>query len=272
MIRLIGIDLDGTLLDKKGELPEENILAARFAWEKGALPVICTGRMYATALKFRDALGVVTPMVVCNGGEIRKSDLQVLRRDVLHMSDVELGLETAAKYGLCPIMSDGERMFLEAPLRHRAMEVYGEAFDEFEHFEYPDDKSAMLRIAEKNGAVKIVFATTDADALFGARIFLLSREQTRYAVTSSWTRSMDMIGAESSKGAALLRIAESMGIGREEIMAIGDHENDLSMFEIAGVSVAMGNADQLVKDKATFVTMKNDELGFVAAIRKVFCD
>ena len=71
-----------------------------------------------------------------------------------------------------------------------------------------------------------------------------------------------------SKGRAVKELAEKMGIGPDQVMTVGDFDNDLSMIEYAGYGIAMGNATPKVKAAAKYVTLTNDEDGVAAAIRK----
>ena len=77
----------------------------------------------------------------------------------------------------------------------------------------------------------------------------------------------EVLNKEASKGAAVANLAQHLGIDQDEIMAIGDNENDLSMIEYAGFGVAMGNAVPLVKEAANVVTKTNEEHGVAEAIK-----
>ncbi len=87
-------------------------------------------------------------------------------------------------------------------------------------------------------------------------------------VTSSIPNNLEINAAGADKGSALLRLAEFLGIGREETMAFGDGENDLSMLRAAGLGVAMENGEEQVKQAADFVTVSNNDAGVASAIRK----
>ncbi|MGL5244586.1 MAG: HAD-IIB family hydrolase, partial [Sarcina sp.] len=87
-------------------------------------------------------------------------------------------------------------------------------------------------------------------------------------VVSSSLNNFEIMAEGTSKGKAVKALAERLGVKREEIMCIGDSENDLSMIEYAGVGIAMGNALDMLKEKATFVTKSNNEHGVARAIEK----
>ena len=87
-------------------------------------------------------------------------------------------------------------------------------------------------------------------------------------ITSSWADNYELMPQGVSKGRAVKELAEKMGIGPDQVMTVGDFDNDLSMIEYAGYGTAMGNATPKVKAAAKYVTLTNDEDGVAAAIRK----
>lgn len=87
-------------------------------------------------------------------------------------------------------------------------------------------------------------------------------------ITSSWADNYELMPRGVSKGRAVQELAEQMGIGPDQVMTLGDFDNDLSMIEYAGFGTAMGNASPRVKAAAKYVTLTNDEDGVAAAIRK----
>lgn len=88
-------------------------------------------------------------------------------------------------------------------------------------------------------------------------------------VTSSWWDNIEIVPRSASKGSALQALAKSLNIPMDEVMVFGDSDNDLSMLKAAGVSVAMGNANERVRASARFETLTNDAQGVAAAIRAI---
>jgi Cof subfamily protein (haloacid dehalogenase superfamily) len=93
---------------------------------------------------------------------------------------------------------------------------------------------------------------------------------TRLGITSSDSMLLDIIAAGADKGTGVQNLARLMGLDKEEICVFGDYHNDIPMFEAAGFSVAMGNAEDEVKNRATVITGSNDEDGVALAINKYF--
>jgi len=109
----------------------------------------------------------------------------------------------------------------------------------------------------------------DEPAILDAAIARLPQTfRDKYTTVKSSPFYFEILNKEASKGAAVANLAQHLGIKQEEIMAIGDNENDLSMIEYAGLGVAMGNAVPLIKEAANVVTATNDEHGVAEAIKK----
>lgn len=89
------------------------------------------------------------------------------------------------------------------------------------------------------------------------------------SISSSMYNNLEVNAKGADKGSALLWLADYLGIDREETMSFGDGENDIPMIQAAGIGVAMENALDTVKAAADMITLKNDEDGVAAAIRKI---
>lgn len=87
-------------------------------------------------------------------------------------------------------------------------------------------------------------------------------------VVSSWTNNFEIMAKGTSKGRAVEKLTKILGISKDEVICIGDSENDLSMIEFAGLGVAMGNADDIIKEKANYVTDTNVNSGVGKVIEK----
>ena len=117
-----------------------------------------------------------------------------------------------------------------------------------------------------DGALKVVTFIPDRDKV--ARVRSAMEKIDGLEINSSWWDNLEMLEAGVHKGAALRALAERLNLPMEQVMAIGDNENDLSMFEVAGLSVAMGNGTDRAKESADWVTLTNEEDGVAHAIEK----
>ena len=257
------MDLDGTLLKKDGTVHPENGAMIREAQRRGALCVIATGRATGNALaKVRQA-GLVCPVSAMNGTQLTDEEGRVLashpmsaeaaaavervlasdradyvlmgekrictsREDFYHHSELEYGPEMRKKG--CVFLWGKEKLRLEAEK--------GPVYKYYVcHMEDPE------RLLERVGAVEGL------------------------TLTRSGRDNLEIMTAGRDKGTGIGELAALRGIGREEIMAVGDEMNDLPMIRYAGFGVAMGNADDKVKAAAAFVTASNEEAGVARAIR-----
>ena len=116
--------------------------------------------------------------------------------------------------------------------------------------------------------VKVVVFSQNLPLLDDLRAFVRDRCPDA-DVTSSWWDNIEIVPRSASKGSALQALAKSLNIPMDEVMVFGDSDNDLSMLKTAGVSVAMGNANERVRASARFETLTNDAQGVAAAIRAI---
>jgi len=269
MYKLIAIDLDGTLLDKNKTISNENSKAIKEACEKGIDVVICSGRIYKGAMIFARMLGLKSEVISCNGAIIRDSTTghtifskNIDVQDSLKILDF---LSNANVYYHAYVL---DTMFAKE-------RGYGTVFYENINMTMPDEHKIDLRsldgleeliVNEKKGVTKFVVASNNLEYLAEVR-----HKINCMADVSSMSSNYDnfeVVKKGVSKGDALRILCDIKDIKPGEVMAIGDNENDLSMFEFAGTSVAMGNASDYIKSCADFVTLSNDECGVAHAIYK----
>lgn len=267
--KLIAIDMDGTLLDKEEKVPEENREAIIRATEMGIKVVISTGRIFTSAVYYAKLVGVTTPIIACNGAYISEYDREnVLLQHPIRQEDMEKLIEVFEKNNLYYHFYDNKN-FYTTDLDYNSLKYY-----EWNKNQTKENKINInlvensIEFIKKNNieVYKIVIMDDDIE-----RINNIRKELSVYKnieIVSSWQGSLDIMYKGVSKGKALKELCNIYGINKEEVIAIGDNENDLSMLEFAGTSVAMGNGIDLVKEYADFVTETNDNNGVAKAIEK----
>jgi Cof subfamily protein (haloacid dehalogenase superfamily) len=272
-IRLLALDIDGTLLDPQFQISAANLASLRRAHQAGVEVVLGTGRRHMFALPVAEALGFDLWLISSNGavtkssrGELFHCDLlpaAVARRLVRHMGefrdhavltfDVEghgaLAIES------CETLNANIRRWMEKNAQ------YLQAVVPLEDALTTDPIQAMYcgPIARMKQA-EAHLATGD----FVSEITVL---KTQYEARDLCI--LDVLNKNCSKGHALKRWAEHRGYAREEVMAIGDNYNDLEMLEYAGIPFIMGNASEDLKADGFRVTLGNDQSGVAAAIETV---
>lgn len=269
--KLIAIDMDGTLLSNKHEIPEFNKEMIKKATQAGVKIAITTGRLFASARKYSDVIGVETPIISSNGAYIREKDREeVIYESNLSKKQFDEVLSVVRKYGFTVYMNTSDTVISEnvVPDDHayklvnnelddawKIKFVEGRRFEET-YEEFSNDILKFICIEERE----------NMDELMKAKEELSKFEDLE--VVSSWENNFEIMPAGTSKGTAVQRLAEILGIKQEEVICIGDSENDLSMIKYAGLGVAMGNAIDIVKENADYVTDTNSNAGVGKMIAK----
>ncbi|MBS4536594.1 HAD family phosphatase [Clostridium sp. D2Q-14] len=268
--KLIAIDMDGTLLDKEEKVSEKNKEAIKRATEKGVKVVISTGRIFTSAIYYAKLIGIMTPIIACNGAYISEYDREnVLLQHPINQEDMEKLIEIFEKNNLYYHFYDNEN-FYTTDLDYNSLKYYewNKKQKEENKININVLKNPVEYIKKNNVKVyKVVIMDEDIEKITNIREELSLYENIE--VVSSWHGSLDIMYKGVSKGKALKELCKIYGISREEVIAIGDNENDLSMLEFAGTSVAMENGIDLVKEYADIVTETNDNNGVAKAIEKL---
>ena len=263
-IRLIAIDLDGTLLTSKKTISSYNLAVLRRAVAAGIYITVSSGRRYADAMEFSEAIAPGQPIICSNGSMACTHDpFDVVYCECLSKAKLRAVVEVLEKekcyyHVYC---DDGSVMESRTanPGKKRKLNCYDYAGDVLSGDEMPKYVG--------DGALKVVCFTPDTEKL--VRIRAGMEKIGDLEINSSWWDNLEMLAQGVHKGAALRALAEKLNVPMEETMAFGDNENDLSMLSAAGLSVAMGNATDAVKEKADYVTDTNDEDGVGRAIAKL---
>jgi Cof subfamily protein (haloacid dehalogenase superfamily) len=273
-IRLLALDIDGTLTDPNFQVPARNIAALRAAHEAGIEIILATGRRHDYALPIAQELGFPIWLISSNGALIRSSDNETFFTD-------RLPARTAAE--LIQYMDE---------FRGHAVLTFDRSTN------VPGNDSLVLESADELNKtvsrwlqvnrpyIKFVSPLEDAltedplQAMYCGRVAVMERLQKRLnqaafldKITVMRTQYdhrdlciLDILNRDCSKGHALRRWAEERGLKPEQIMAIGDNHNDLEMLEFAGVAVVMGNASNELKQNGWMVTGSNEESGVAQAV------
>lgn len=274
VIRLIGIDVDGTLLDSRGHLPEANRSAIHDAVAAGIHVALVTGRSYPFARPVANPLPPAVTLIVSSGAVERSMDGAVLARRLLDRRVAEGILAATHPYrdhaALIFDRDDAnqvvfETMNWEHPGRKhywlRNQHLIGQVIP-LEHALVEDPIEVMF-----NGAAAAMRSLTESLRL-DARDFAVSLTEYVHRDFSL----VDITAPDATKGRALAWRAAQLGLARDEVMAVGDNFNDLEMLEYAGTPVVMANAVDGMKRPGWLVTGHQDESGLAQAIRRFALD
>lgn len=271
-IRLIALDLDGTLLDTRKRLSDENRAALSRAARAGIHIVPTTGRFLDGMPEAVKNLPFIRYAITINGAEV--ADRQT--GEELYQSNIPLAraLDLMCYLDTLPVIYDCYQDNAGWISEHLKAKIDGMVKDPHFRKMLHDLRKPVTElkafVAERGRDVqKIQFFIPTPEL----RLELLEKLPEMFpdlAISSSVSENIEVNAAGATKGKALLGLAERLGIPREGTMAFGDGLNDLSMLEAAGIGVAMENACVEAKAAADYITLSCDDHGVARAIEK-FC-
>jgi len=272
-VRLIAVDVDGTLLDSRGSVPEANRLAIEEALARGLHVALATGRSYPFARPIVSQLPSPLFLILSGGSVSRHGDGSPYSRRTLSRDVARRVLDFTREFrddaalifdrdGPGQIVSESmdwdavnrkgyyakNRRFIEQT-PHLEQALTEDPLEIMFNGGFQRMRELMAKLAKFPGADEISAAVTE----YEHRDFTL----------------VDVLAAGCSKASALAEWAADLGVSPREIMAVGDNFNDVEMLELAGVPVVMGNAVESLHERGWHRTLTQDEAGLAAAIRSL---
>ena len=275
MIKMIGLDLDGTFLDSNKHIPEENILAVSEALERGICVLPVTGRPFGAV---PEEILTCVPFRYCiaSGGACLY-DLKENKKIFEELIPAAFAEEVASALidagFLVNIFVDGTG-YINAHEHEAAIALAPtEASRNYMRlFRKPVPDIMEILRSSPRGIEKLTAASPRGeDGLFSRAEELrevLKPYESGLNIMYNTEINIEIQSDRAVKGGAMLRLGEMLGITQEETMAAGDSDNDLEMLETVRIGVAMENANDGVKAAADFITLDNDSAGVAYAIRK----
>ncbi len=259
--KLIAIDMDGTFLNSEKKIPNENINAVKKAIEMGVKVIIATGRSGKSLVDYKEEISFNSPYIVYNGCGVKFLDTDdYLQRYDLDFEIAKEVYEFGIKNNLNILVWADDKLYASGD--GKAHNFYrnhtGNQYTLFDDF----------NIFKDSGIHKVLFVD-EPKVISEIHNKFVDSNFNKASFTVSLPQMFECFSIEGSKGNALLEYAKSLGIKKDEIIAIGDGMNDLSMIEAVGMGVAMGNAFDVVKESAKFITKTNDENGVAYAIEQL---
>ena len=250
--KLIAIDMDGTLLTNDKKILEETKKSLLEAYENNVVICVSTGRAFPAIKKYVDDLDINIPLILYNGSRVRMSKDATLvynrvietavAKKVFDIINQNNGTCCFWKDDICYFNKDNEYTEYYRKLTtinpYIITDVYDDLFTNINKF--------------------IWFGTVDTLENVQKQI-LVNIEGINYF--KSHTNLLEIVPTDVSKGNTLKYLIETLGIVKEDVIAIGDDENDISMIKFAGLGIAMGNAKDTVKNIADYITDTNEENG-----------
>ncbi|MBN4056597.1 MAG: hydrolase Cof [Alkaliphilus sp.] len=262
MYKLLALDVDGTLLNSQGEVTDKTVKSIRELVSKGVLVLICTGRPTQGTVELFEKLGLKMPVIAYNGAKIVNLNTgAILHEQNLRGIDVKKIVEIGEELKTTIIIWSNNQLYTNT------MNDNVIAYKKLSGVEpiVIDDYVDIIQ----QGATKVLWIDeVEKIAEFQRLLDIRLDADVNYCTSKPYY--LEFIDKTVSKGRALSIICDKYELKREEIIAIGDGQNDITMLEFAGVGVAMGNSSQEVKDKADYITATNDEEGIALVIDKYF--
>ncbi|WP_084138999.1 Cof-type HAD-IIB family hydrolase [Halalkalibacter okhensis] len=281
-MKLIAIDMDGTLLGGSHEVTEENAQAVKEAQQLGVEVVVATGRDEKEARYPLKEAQITCPVISVNGAQFRDKNETLL-------STISISKETSKR--VFDLFATHDIYFELYTNKGTFTDNYGKAIqaviDFFISAGSDEDSKSLQAMAKERFDMGILSLTESYELLLKQedtvilKILAFEKDKQKLndvreklqeisdiAISASAPDNIEITNIGAQKGIAVQAYADKLGITMNEVMVIGDSFNDVSMFKIAGYKVAMGNAEKAIKDLADFVTKRNDEDGVAFAIRK----
>ncbi len=270
-IKLIALDLDGTLLNSNKELTSMSRAALYRAAEAGIHIVPTTGRFYGGMPEEIRQLPFVKYAVTINGAQV--ADVQsgevVYKAELPQKQAVEI-LEFLDEFPVIYDCYQDNDAWMTEKLKERIDEIVESLYYRkmLHELRKPVDELKKVLCERNRDVQKIQFFTNNPEV----RVFLMEELPKRFenlSITSSTPDNVEINCKDANKGQALLALAGYLGVKRGEILAFGDGLNDVTMLKEAGVGVAMANASAEVKKFADKITLSCDEDGVAYGIDEI---
>ncbi|WP_026882915.1 Cof-type HAD-IIB family hydrolase [Clostridium akagii] len=271
--KLMCIDMDGTLLNSKRVVSDANKNAIKKAHDLGVQIVIATGRVYSNAAFYSNLIGVKSPVIASNGAIIKeKLADKVIYKNELGIENLAKIIEVCNKHKLKLNLNTHNSIISSSRLiyvitKYLFLKSMMNSENGKLNISYVS-KPNLFKIIKENSKDIIKCEILDTSP---RRLEIAKKDFKKIVnleIVSSSKNNIEITSKSVSKGQAVKELAKYYNLKAEEIITIGDSQNDLSMIEYAGLGIAMGNGTELVKSKANYITDTNDNDGVAKAINK----
>lgn len=261
-MKAVALDLDGTLLNSRKEISEENKNILKKLSENGVEILIVTGRPYPITKKIAQSLEIPLTVICYNGARVMNLETdEIIFEKVLEKEQVLKIIEFCREYKkdlnlfqndiwyVEDLESDGTKYYK----KNSKLEPTLKSFDSFDSF-----KMIKSIIIDENEVLNRI--EKELKNILGNTVYY----------TYSQDKYLELLNKEVNKGMTLKRVLKNKGIEISECIAFGDAHNDLEMLELVGIGVAMGNAHEILKNRVQYITDTNDDNGVAKFLKKYY--
>ncbi|NBI12420.1 pyridoxal phosphatase [[Haemophilus] felis] len=266
--KVIAFDLDGTLLNSQGRILASSKNAIQHCIDKGMKVILVTGRHHTAAYPYYHELNLDSPMICCNGTYIyQPKDNQILSANPLSLEQAKTILKISQQYNIHLLMYSRDAMNYVVENDHM------QKLCQWVNTCPSDIRPNLHKISDFNDLFnrneiiwKCVISHVDKNVINQA---LQHLSLNKFSCEWSWVDRVDIANQGNTKGNRLLALLKLWNIDPQQVIAFGDNHNDISMLDAVGLGVAMGNAEDAVKQCADLVTLTNDEMGISSVLSSI---
>ncbi|PGY48219.1 Cof-type HAD-IIB family hydrolase [Priestia megaterium] len=234
--KLIALDMDGTLLNNQQEISTENRQAIAKAQEQGVHVVLSTGRSLLTCREYAQSLQLSSYLITVNGSEIWDESGELVERKLIDASSIEKMWNLTQEHKL---------------------DFWAVTTDKVWRDEFPEDIASQEWLK---------FGYDIPDDALREEVLKQIAGISDFEISNSSLTNLEINALGINKAKGIMTVCERLGISMDEVIAMGDSLNDMAMIEAAGCGIAMGNAQEAVKEAADWVTDTNVNNGVAKAI------
>jgi Cof subfamily protein (haloacid dehalogenase superfamily) len=264
-IRLIATDIDGTLLNSRSELSERNEKALKAAIDLGVHIVLATGKTFHSGQYVINKTKLNSPGIYVQGTVLYNSDGTIRSQQTLDTTVARQAITFAEDRGFVIALYSDNRILVRKP--HDRIQHLADHY----HEPAPEAVGPLQNIIGTIALNKLIFFSPGDD---GRRMRALrwqlnaQLDGAARLLQAGVPDMLEMLPPGASKGAALRSILKELRIDASQVLALGDAENDLEMIQLAGIGVAVGNAEQPLRDAAKYTVASNNDDGFAEAVER----
>lgn len=273
MIKLISIDLDGTLLDDKGKIPEENKEVLKKFSEKGGIVVLASGRMTDCVSLYSEILGIDTPLIVYNGAMVRlrkKEGRKVIYHNPVPLKYSNFLIDYCIKNRFLLNFYYNDLLYAQ---KDEQLKIYAEIYSNQTGAKYNFIEDIYC-LKGKRPTKLIIITDVKNPEIFRTRDFQYEYFKklwgNKITLMKTNPEYLEFMNKGVNKGVALKKIADYYKIKKDEILSFGDGENDIDMFKYSGISVVPSNASEEVKKFSTIISEYSNNEAYIGKFLKGF--
>ena len=259
MIKMVVTDIDGTIYSPETGITDNVKVCINKLVQNNIMVIIATGRTYSSAKTVADKLGIKYPLICYQGGLVNSYDGEILDVKYLDMAPAKEIIDDFRKRNIHLNVYVEDKLYVEDDNQYIKDYIGDKGIDYWKVNSFNE-----LDFTKLNKLLAINYDTEFIDKLINE----LSNKYPQLYVVKSAKYFCEIANKQATKGNAIKFLANKYNFKLNEVMAIGDQNNDIEMVETAGIGVAMGNGTEQIKQKADYITDTIENDGFVKAINK----